>query len=228
MNVPSNPLERLSNTAAGLGGNALAHVAGATAKLRQSRPLNPVGRVGTARLVIDTPEDSYGIPLVAGLGVHSCDVRWSRAIGLPSILPDLEGFALRIDGAGEGGTTAELLFASTGTNAIGRHVLMLRRADKYGPQASILPVRCEGGLITILLSPEKYGKDTPPIKYGLSLARGGQPWDRVGHLDITWSDGDAPERFDPVHNQLHGTEQLDWVASLREPSYLKARQERDS
>ena len=199
-----------------LGGAVLGLTFGATALVRRTKPLHPVGQVGTAVLDVTDPLPELGVPLLAEKRSHTCLVRWSRAAGLPAPLPDVEGFAIRFDDP-----TADVLFASTGSGPIGRFLLVPRAHRSHGPQTTLLPVASDAGPLMFRVAPE-VGTGEPPTRFTLSVATGTGDWVAVGSLDCVWGP-DRPTRFDPVEHVLPGTAQYPVVRVLREPSYFLAR-----
>jgi hypothetical protein len=197
-------------------GAVLGAAFGAAALVRRTKPLHPIGQVGTGVLDVTDPRPGLGVPLLAEERSHTCLVRWSRAAGLPEPLPDVEGFAIRFDAP-----TADMLFASTGTGAVSRFLLVPRAAGHHGPQTTLLPVASEAGPLMFRLTPET---DTgePPSRLSLAVATGTRSWDAVGSLSCVWGP-DRPIRFDPVEHVLPGTEQYPVVRVLREPAYFMAR-----
>jgi len=201
-----------------LPGAALGATFGAVAKVRRTKPLHPVGRVGEGALVVTDPLPELGVPLLAGRDSHSCLVRWSRSVGLPDPLPDVEGLAVRFDDP-----TADLLFAGTGTGRVTRYIFAPRTPRRHGPQTTILPVASVQGPLLFRVTPvEVAGSDEPPGRFALAVSADGPDWRTVGHLDCVWGP-DRPMRFDPVENVLPGTGQYPVVRMLREPAYLMAR-----
>jgi hypothetical protein len=216
--VPS----RLGAVAGAAPGAVLGAVFGTAALVRRTKPLHPQGYVGEGTLDITSPQPELGVPLVAGEGSHQCTVRWSRAIGLPKQLPDFEGLAIRFDAP-----KADLLFASTGTGAVSRFILMPRPAGSHGPQTTLLPVASPGGSVMFRVTPSAEAAttaatDAPPVRFDLAVAHARSDWTTVGRLDVRWGE-DRPMRFDPVENLLPGTEQYPVVRVLREPAYFLAR-----
>lgn len=211
----------LGSIAGAAPGALLGAVFGAAALVRRTKPLHPQGRVGAATLEITEPQPDLGVPLLASRGTHRCTARWSRAMGLPSPLPDFEGLAIRL----EEPTTADLLFASTGTGAFSRFLLVPRPAGKHGPQTTLLPVSSAAGASLVFRVTPAPGTDPgqePPRRFELAVATSGSVWKPAGVLDVTWGP-DRPMRFDPVENLLPGTEQYPIVRTLREPAYFMAR-----
>lgn len=220
-----SPLATLSFAAGTLPGAALGAAAAAAGLLRRTKPLHPVGRLGFGHLTVTVPDPGLGVPLLAHQEVHRCEVRWSKALGLPSGLPDIEGLALRVAGAAADGGDADLLFASTGDSAWSRYLLTVRAPGRFGSLTTLLPVRAGGRPVTFRVAPVDDPADdgAPPSSYALEVARGVGRWRPVGRIDIDWSDQDTGHRFDPVTNELAGIEQYALVTSLREPAYVAAR-----
>jgi hypothetical protein len=219
---PSGPIAALATLAA-LPGAAVGAVLGAgfgvAARVRRNKPLHPAGTVGTAVLDVTTPAPHLGVPLLAGAGEHDCLVRWSRSAGVPSPLPDVEGFALRVLDAGGAGP-ADLLFASAGEGTLGRHTLLLRRPRSHGPLSTLLPVVGPTGSLMFLVEP--LDDEDPPQLWRLLVADAGSDWRSVATVSVAGGN-DQGVRFDPVENQLPGTRQYPLVRVLREPAYAMAR-----
>jgi len=166
-------------------------------------------------LQVTSPRPELGVPLLAATGEHPCTVRWSRSVGLPEPLPDIEGLAVRL-----AEPTADILFSATGTGRVGRFLLVPRLAGRHGPQGTLLPVATDAGSLLLMVTP--IDDEEPPTRWQLAVAQGGSEWQPVGTIRVEWGD-DQPLRFDPVEHQLPGTAQYPAVARLREPAYLAAR-----
>lgn len=206
---------RLQSVAGAVPGALLGAVFGAAAAVRRTKPLHPKGRVGSGVLEVTSPRPGSGVPLLAATGAHPCTVRWSRSVGLPAPLPDIEGFALRLTEP-----AADLLFAATGTGPVGRYLLVPRVAGRHGPQGTLLPVATDAGSLLLQVTPLDDAE--PPTRWELAVAQSGGSWEPVGTIRVEWGD-DRPLRFDPVEHQLTGTWQYPVVARLREPAYAAAR-----
>ncbi|WP_416956215.1 hypothetical protein ACNKF0_04775 [Nocardioides sp. T5] len=210
--------------AGALPGAILAAAAAVTGLLRRDKALHPVGRQGTGRLTVTDPAPALGIEALAGAGTRQCRARWSRSMGLPQQWPDIEGLALRLDGAGPDGGDADLLFASTGGRRWNRYVLTLRGRGRFGRLTTLLPARAGGRAVTFRLSPESEPRGgLPPATYSLDLALGTGSWQPVGRIDMAWVEADIADRFDPITHPLAGLEQYAFVTALREPAYVAAR-----
>lgn len=215
---------KLGAVAGAAPGALLGAVFGAAALVRRTKPLHPQGHVGEGTLRITFPRAELGVPLLAAEGGHECTVRWSRAIGLPRSMPDVEGLALRLHDP-----VADLLFASTGTGTVTRFLLVPRAGGTHGPQTTLLPVASASGaslMFRATPAEDSVGDgadgDEPPVRFDLAVAGSGTGWTTVGVLDVVWGE-DRPMRFDPVENLLPGTEQYPVVRFLREPAYFMAR-----
>lgn len=206
-------------TPASVGGAALAAATRTLAALRPARkPLHPDGDVLPGRLVRGGSDRPTGVPWLDEPGEDEVDVRLSRAIGLPRVLPDVHGLALRV--YGEAGA-ADLLFATTGTGRLSRFVLTASRHPQGRPLTTLLPYATRTG--PLLLGAEGIGATT----YVLSWARPAGEWHAFGVLRLTGARTDDPAlSFDPVLRQLPGLRQYDAVARLREPAYVRARRAR--
>ncbi len=210
------PLARLQAVAGAVPGALIGAVLGLTAVARRSKPLHPQGRTGTGVLEVTSPHRELEVPLLAAVGVHACTVRWSRSVGLPPPLPDIEGLALRFDDP-----TADLLLAATGTGRVSRFLLAPRRHGRHGAQTTLLPVATAAGSLLLKVTP--LDDSEPPSRWEVAVAGAGSEWSPVGTLHVAWGDGDEPLRFDPVEHPLPGTAQYPVVTTLREPAYVAAR-----
>jgi hypothetical protein len=205
-----------------------------TAMLRGSKPLHPIGVAGEGVLIAggqspaDAPSSAAplsGVPILDEPGEHPVFVRWSRALGRDAGESDIEGLAMRL---GDQGRFSDLLFASTGSGVLGRHVLALRGAGEFGTLTTLLPVETDEGSLILALEPAAPagGPQSPPTAYRLLWSHVGGDWHEVGELRIAWRREDTATRFDPILHQLAGTRQYGVVVALREPAYWAARRQR--
>lgn len=204
----------------------LAWTAAATARLRGGRALHHLGIAGTGQLRL------YGgatrVPDLDAPRDLPVRVRWSRGLGLSWEGYDIEGLAVRLplgpDNLGRR-PFADLLFAATGSGDVGRYAVQPRTAGDYGPLTTLIPVRTAGGQLVLRLSPTALPADplTPPTSYELSWSGARGAWQRLGDLDVTWSDGDTQERFDPIDHPLPGAAPHPLVTALRRPAYRSSR-----
>lgn len=212
-----------------LAGTGLGLAFAVLAVARRSKPLHPVGAVQTAVLVVTAGHARSGSPLLDEPGEHHCVTRASYALGSGPEHADIEGFALRVLVDGANTRITDVLFASTGTGPLGRHLLAVRRAGEHAVQSTLMPVRAGGHPLQLRLEPLDPLSQPWPRRYQLSWAHGKGPWHPFGELTVARDElRDAPVRFDPVAHPLAGTSQYSPLARLREPAYRLSRLARPS
>ncbi|TDB88742.1 DUF1990 family protein [Actinomadura sp. KC216] len=197
------------------------------ARLRD-RPLHPRGLVFDATLRLHGTSQRWGAPFLDARADLRGKARLSRAVGLPPVLPDVLGLALRWPQHGSGAgpdtgepaddqATAELLLATTGRTRLGRH--LLRPMTRWSPAfyGSLLAYRVgdrrvllgavarrerarPAGLATLARSVAER-----PLLFDLVVATDFGPWERFGELRLTGparSDEREPMRFDPARHPI--------------------------
>ena len=202
------------SAATGGAGVALGAVFAATALARRSKPLHPRGAVASARM-----ELFGGVPELGSLGVaghHDVLARFSRAVGLPAALPDVQGLALRWQGLGG---PKDVLLASTGTGPWSRYLLTVRREPLDGAFTSIMPFAGPKGPVLLAAAPTG-----EPRTLTLRWAGPRGPWQTFGTL--VWRATPATDsavRFDPVEHCPDGLGTYPWTARLRRYAYRWSR-----
>ena len=208
---------RAGGGAADAGGAVLAAATRAVAAVRPARkPLHPDGELMTGRLERYGVVAGSGVPWLDNAGADRVLVRLSRAIGLPSGLPDIHGLAVRVFSSGQ---TGDLLLATTGWSRVGRMVLLPSRTATSCPLTTLLPYRTAQGPLVI------GAQASSPRSYELSWAPYTGEWQVFGTL-VLGARVDEEVSFDPVRHQLPGLEQYPAITRLRERSYRRARQSR--
>lgn len=201
--------------AAAAGGQVLRAATAAIAALRPaSKPLHPRGDVVRGTLTRSGAVPATGVPWLDEAGQDAVQVRLSRAVGLPRLLPDIHGLALRVptqQGYGD------VLLASTGTGRATRFVLTAAREPGGRPMTTLLPYRSPVG--AVLLG----AREVASRRWELAVASPQGSWRQFATLEIADQPGDADVSFDPVRNTIPGLEVSDWVRRLRKPSYRTAR-----
>jgi hypothetical protein len=203
-------------------GIVLATAFGAVARVTRRKPLHARGTTWDAELRVDAPVPEIHVPLFEDRGVHACVVRVSRALGAREGRWDIGGLAIRIPEAGELGRPADLLFATTGTGRITRHVLRPTSGAAERPLTTLLPTRVGHRSMVLLVRPST--ADIHPREYELAMSVDGAPWCTVGLVALQARRSPDVARFDPVVNELGGTSAPPWVVAVREPSYRWSRQ----
>lgn len=212
---------RLLSSAASVAGRVLAGATRGIAAVRRSaKPLHPSGEVVTGTLSRRGSVVSSGSSWVDGAGEDDVVVRLSRALGLPTALPDIHGLALRVLGSS---TSGDVLLASTGWSRLGRLVLTVGRRPGSRPLTTLLPYRTSEGAVWL------GAQERSPGTYELSWSRSSGPWHPFAELRLSRAAAsDQVISFDPVLNQLAGLDYHPWVERMREPAYHVARKTRRS
>ena len=224
-------LPSIPRAAASVGGAFLAAATQAVASLRPARkPLHPDGDVVAGRIYRSGSDEKTGVAWLEEAGEDDVIVRLSRAIGLPRVLPDVHGLAIRVparrDNAGDDTCPAagDLLFATTGRGRVTRFVLTMSRNPRGRPLTTLLPYETDTGPV-LLAADGSTGGDT----YDLSWARPAGDWNHFAVLRLsTRHSDDTRLSFDPVRRQIPGLRQYPAVTRLREPAYLRARRSRST
>ncbi|WP_165978593.1 DUF1990 family protein [Actinomadura darangshiensis] len=212
------------------------------ARLRE-RPLHPRGLVVEATLILHGTSRYWGVPFLDDRAELPGQVRLSRALGLPSALPDVLGLALRWRQPRTGGTqaTAELLLATTGHARLGRH--LLRPARRWSPAfyGSLLAHRAGDRRVLVGaaarraqrvpggLGPLARALDERPLLLDLLVATEFGPWERFGELRLhgpARTDDSEPTRFNPALNPVPELPPAGLLQQVRGPTYTAVQRRR--
>lgn len=141
---PPNVLERAVRPLRGLSATTFATLS----RLRGHRVFHPYGESFDADLTFDRNADRWLPDVLARPRRHDAIVRFSRALGLPSPLPDLLGMAVKLPNVYGTGWDQDWLLVTSGTDPVSRH-LLLPAWDLLGrPYSTVLPYRRPGGSVT--------------------------------------------------------------------------------
>lgn len=208
-------------TASSTGGQVLRVATGLVSVRPADKPLHPRGSLRTGTLHRFGAAETTGVAWLDHAGRDDVVVRLSRAVGLPSPVPDIFGLAVRVPAGDD--TYGDLLFATTGLGRLTRFTLTPARSAGGRPMTTLLPYRTPAGPVVLSAVLEDDHLIT------LSWALGAGAWHRFAELALDETpagDGDREPSFDPIRNALPGLENYAWVRRLREPSYLTARHAR--
>lgn len=215
--------QRLGHDAAVLSGKAIEGVLAAAARVRPARkPLHPKGELHTATIERSGLREVIGVPWIDEPGTSTGLVRVSRAIGIPSALPDIYGLSLRLPLFG--GTHADILFATTGLGRLSRFVLFPAQHAGQRAYSTLLPYRTKSGPVVLAAVPV----ETEGLVLDLACAHLGGDWHTFARMTLTEATSDESPSFDPVLNQLPGLTCYGWVTAMREGAYRAARRSRSS
>ena len=207
-----SPIDVLARTAGGLLSSGAIAVGAARDR---PKPLHPEGRLRRATLTRMGASALTGVPWLDEPGRDPALARLSRGIGLPNLLPDIHGLAIRLELDGQ---TADVLLANTGLGRLTRFVLTPTRKAIGRPLTTLLPYRSPRGPLLIAAVPES------EHAFDLRWAGPVGPWSSFGTLELGEPLGDDSEvSFDPLVNVVPGLANYGWVERLREPAYWVAR-----
>lgn len=222
-------------------GRLIATAIGAIGLLRGPRPIHTTGlrldgtlqRTGraAARSGIAWIDDGEA-------GETAVAARFSRGAGLPALVPDVLGLAVRL-GVDEG----DLLLSTTGIGVPGRFLLRPRRTPSRAVLSTLMPYRGDHG--PVLVAARTTSPTVLPARMeDLRAVLAGTPWTldllfasptgrwhRFGRLSLRSATGPidaAAPRFDPVLRAPRGAGTYGWTRALREPSYAVGRRSRAS
>ncbi len=191
------------------------------AALRQDKPIHTDGALRSGELTL-TGGSHWGVDWLDRPGQWQVTARFSRTLGLPLGLPDVDGLALRWH---DDDGMHDLVLATTGSSRWGRFLFQphMGFTATYG---CLLPYSSAGGQLMLAVRPA--GED-----WELVAARPRGDWTVAGRLRLSPPSeqelhDDSPVAFDPVSNPLP---QLRWapaVAGVREAAYAAARRGRGS
>jgi hypothetical protein len=200
------------------------------AVLRRTKPIHSRGVLRPVRLRRWGTGRRWGAAWLDEPGTDVGTVRLSRALGLPGLLPDILGLALRIF---DGVAVHDLLLATTGRGRPGRFLLLPRRDAGRSSYTSLLPYRAPHGLVVLAAVPAAREPAADPaqrLSFRLLAAPLTGAWEEFGALEAAGPlPGDDPTlAFDPVVHPLPGLAIPPVLARIRQPAYAAARRARDT
>ena len=201
-------------------------------RLRGRRSLHPDG-IGFAATLYPAEEGAVrGIELFEA-GERSCFVRLSRGAGLPGSVPDILGVAVRVPDAYGEGRHQDLLFATSGSAPIARHLLLPGFRGFFAhPYSTILPYRTPQGPAILGAFPEPGGVSprgveelrsaAPGRRFAIRIAGSRGGWAELATLMLgTTLPEDTTQglRFNPA-NTGGGLEPAPLLAGIRTAAYV--------
>lgn len=195
----------------------------ALSNVRKGRVFHPIGSVRSATLHIH-PEDPAGSDLpdadfVRDAGSYRARVRLSRAVGLPSVLPDIFGLAVKIDDRYGAGADQDLLLATSARGPLGRRLLVPHRDPSSAWYSSVLAYRAAGREILFGAQSDSGGD-----RFTLSIATPSGAWRAFAELELG-EEIDEPTSFDPW-NTGPDLVPAGLLNELRAPAYQGSRRGR--
>lgn len=194
----------------------------AVARRRAGPALHPRGTVARAVVHRDGLAEPIGVPWTDEPGRDAAVVRLSRAVGLPRLLPDVLGLAVRIDPDGQ---PADLLLSTAGRARVARHLLWPRWDHRRACYTTITPYRAPAGPVLLAAFPAAARAGRPV--FHLAVAAPAGQWRRFGRLELDGTGtGDADLAFDPVRRPIPGLALPEPLATLRAATYRASREGR--
>ncbi|MCU1602234.1 MAG: pSRTUE45c [Frankiales bacterium] len=205
----------------------------AASKVRGERILHAKGRTFTAE--VTTTGSDLGVPLLDEPATHRAVVRLSRGAGLPDLLPDALGLAIRLLDAHGPGRHQDLLLTTGTDRPVLRHAIVPRRDLLASTYTSLVPYRLGGRSLLVAARPDGDGHQSSvhvlrpdDVRFRLSVGTTLGPWRDVATVRATGVHPDGRAiRFSPFTTGggiWPGTA----VQELRRTSYSASRVGRDS
>ena len=217
-------------------GRLVAMPFGALAARRRGKPIHPRGGVFDAVLErhgMPVGDHPWGVPWFDERATDRAVVRLSRGAGLPALLPDLLGLALRVPQPGA--EPIDVLLSTAGRGPLTRQVPFLRR-DAAAVYSSIMAYRSDAGVVWIAALPEADGVPSEPgpladevervgLVFTMAASRGRGAWRPFGRLMLSGPAAplDPDVRFDAVLHPPPGLVADGPMARFRAPAYAAAR-----
>lgn len=151
----------MGNAVSRAAGDAFALIFRALKLVRPDRPIHPkgtllAGEVSRESLVL---AEHSGITWIDRPGSQAVTARVSRSVGLPGVLPDILGLALRLHG---GAHSADILFATTGWSLPARFALLPRRDLRKAAFTTLMPYKGARGPVLLGLKTVYLPGSEPP------------------------------------------------------------------
>ncbi|SDD30620.1 phosphodiesterase [Streptomyces prasinopilosus] len=220
-------------------------IAGRLARWRAAPALHPHGVLCSGTLDVPAHEGAgWGVRWLDRPGSYRATVRWSRALGLPRRLPDALGLAVRVEDADGRGNALDLLFTSSGSGRLGRHLPLPRPAPLTGPYSTLLSYRTgeRERVLAAFPAPGPSGppEDGPlpalwqelarrPVRFDLRAAAPGEPWRTFASLALEAAHGTPATHtvsYDPYAHTVPGLRPTGRLRRLRTAAYAGSRRGR--
>ncbi|WP_337662434.1 phosphodiesterase [Streptomyces sp. GESEQ-13] len=211
------------------------------ARWRDAPAVHPTGVLCSGTLhVAGHGERPWGVDWLDRHASYAAIVRWSQALGTPGRLPDALGLAVRVEDAGGPDRPLDLLFTSSGTGRLGRHVPLLRPDALTGAYSTLLTYRtgeCRRVLAAFpLLDPPHTPRPTlwqelacRPVLFRLCAAAGDELWRPFASLTLEAlhpARAQTTVSYDPVAHSLPGLRPAGRLNRLRDAAYAGSRRGR--
>lgn len=204
----------------------LVHVASA---IRGERVIHAKGHAFAATLELLDGAEELAVPLVRGPKERDAVVRFSRGAGLPDVLPDVLGLAVKVPDADSEGGVQDLLLSTSGRPLLVRHLPwpsrdLLRSTYSSLTSFDIGPHRRLVGACGAHGTHAAHGPaEVPGGQMLLATASGRGPWEPFARLTLLEPlPGERDLEFSPA-NDAGGFVAVGPFAEARAASYPAAR-----
>ncbi|GAA3501792.1 hypothetical protein GCM10019016_088990 [Streptomyces prasinosporus] len=218
-------------------------VADRLARWRSAPALHPHGVLCSGTLAVPGRTDGeWGVPWLDRPGSYAVTVRWSRALGLPRRLPDGLGLAVRVTDAGGPGDALDVLFTSSGSGRLGRHLPLPRPGALAGPYSTLLSYRTGDRERVLAAFPVHDTGDAAgtrpalwqelarrPVRFDLRAAAADEPWRTFASLTLEAvlpAPATVTVSYDPYAHSLPGLHPTGRLRRLRDAAYAGSRRGR--
>ncbi len=212
---PTNPFWRVLDRSLGL-------AFGLLSRARGTRSIHPRGLTFAATVTVTPRGRATGSRLLDVADSYDAVLRLSRGAGFTGRLPDVTGWALRIDDAFGEGRPLDLLLSSTGRAPIARHVLFPVRGFVASTSSSLLRYDVCGRRRWLAALPiVDRSADWAPV-YRVCVASRWGRWREVARVDVGARlpvDAGSRLHFNVVRNSDPSLHPAGWVQALRDRSY---------
>lgn len=140
-----------------LAGRVVDEVVRVASAVRGERIIHAKGTAWAAELTLLPAADDLGVALARGPRSRPVLVRLSRGAGLPDVLPDVLGLALRIPDADGAGRPQDLMLATGARSWLGRRVLVPRRHYAAATYTSLISYEIGGRDLLVAALPDGDG-----------------------------------------------------------------------
>jgi hypothetical protein len=176
---------------------------GVASRIRGERVIHAKGRAYAATVRVLPAAGWLAIPLASAPTELTAQLRLSRAVGLPDALPDVLGFALRIEDADGQGGIQDLLLASSAAAPMARHLLTPARDPLRTSYSSITPSQVGEARLLVGAFPRNVRERPEGSWFDLATApvRGG--WTTFAEVQVgeqLSSDASTALSFDVAHD----------------------------
>jgi hypothetical protein len=187
--------------------------------IRGKRFFHPTGEVHEAELLVEADDSLPRNSFFREEGTYPAIVRLSQGAGLPSVLPDFPGLAIKLPDRWGPGADQDFLLVSSGSGPVGRRLLLPAPGEVAQSYSSVTPYAAGDRRLWFGAEP------TAPDRFAFRAAEGTGDWKAVGSLIVGENVIDTDVTFD-IWNSAPDLVPTGLVNALRKPAYAGSRDAR--